>query len=1080
MERMIKMMKRILMITAMLLIAAAILPSGKGSEGLLKNTGLRQEAYAAKATKVYVAGKSGDYNSSGGCYDRDYTTLENGQSIHNTVSEGAGTAEFNAGVLTLDNYVFNGYGMYKYYIDSYCIYAEGDLEIRVKGNCELINNSLYVEDLPYYTGSVPRGLYGIYVDGNLTITNVDSEHGSLKVETTRYPVYHSCGICCKGLTIKNSGSETVNVSSMAGSVEHGYNSAGDYSYGVWIKPGGDGLNMQSGSLYVRSGGFINNSKTNCRSYGLYTENGITVAGGTISLDGSGNSCESAGMFLSYPGDTYTLNITGGEINTGSGGVKYGIEFDRKKYNINISQGEIVAKGGIKAIYNENNVKAPVMKGSANSTSGFNLQESNTYVDSWKYADLDGNQLNVTATDWTYGDDKTVDWTPKHSGDPVSYIYHGINETYYHSGECPVDAGDYTVTVTYRDSRQTGKADFSIAKRDLTDEKVVLTINPDDQRTYDGMSQQAVYTLKNNGKDMVEGTDYTVTGDTATDVGDNTITFTGIGNCTGSISATWSLKKMEPVFQNYNVPPEDFTETRAKEYDGKAEHIFIPTLKSPFTGGGEIRLHTVGRDGTVYDSDEPPVNVGKYKVTFSTGEGKNFTASDNIYYWNLDITKTRHGDVNGLTGVGQAGVETILDFSDYIEEGGYIKDIYGVLEGPIMEYRKKTNGAKGENSAVRFKFKGDSVGKTYNMALSIYGCDNFADNYRLRITLTSVKSHDHNLDTLEHVTREEPSCERDGNLEYYECEECGGFFRDVEGKSAFVDRKDVIIPKKGHMLGDYTVTKNPGCVSKGKESQICSVCGEVLSSREIDPLGHDMGDWVITRRPTGTEEGERTRSCSRCDYKETEEIPKTEEEGDDPSGKLRDRVPLIGDEKYPSANDNFAPLTASGKINTLELDFSNVSKSDVKPDALRMTVIKGTKLTTVSGVKDKDSVKGTGGVKALFNTKSGKAEITCKKSGTAELTMEDDKTYVITFTVDTPKPVKSARDVGVGAEPVIKTVKELFGTDIDSGKLYAKSKKGASGVTVSSNSLMIDPAGNDSITVQYQYLNKKYKTNIKVK
>ncbi len=202
--------------------------------------------------------------------------------------------------------------------------------------------------------------------------------------------------------------------------------------------------------------------------------------------------------------------------------------------------------------------------------------------------------------------------------------------------------------------------------------------------------------------------------------------------------------------------------------------------------------------------------------------------------------------------------------------------------------------------------------------------------------------------------------------------------------------------------------------------------------------------------------------------------------DDPGSKdkVTGKVPPVGNEKYASSADNFAPLPNNNKINGMQLDFSKVKASGVKSSDLKMTAIKGSKFTTVKKVADASKVQMTGGVKVKVKKKTGIATIIVKKDGSATLPMEDGETYTINFKVDAPKGKKLT--IPIGTAPVIKTLKELFGTDIDSGVLTATPKKNASKVTVSGNSLVIDPAGKDTIKVQYNYMNKKYKVNISVK
>ena len=194
----------------------------------------------------------------------------------------------------------------------------------------------------------------------------------------------------------------------------------------------------------------------------------------------------------------------------------------------------------------------------------------------------------------------------------------------------------------------------------------------------------------------------------------------------------------------------------------------------------------------------------------------------------------------------------------------------------------------------------------------------------------------------------------------------------------------------------------------------------------------------------------------------------------------DKVPLTDpNDTYPSSKDNFAPVSGAGKITKLVLDFSNVSKSDVKPTDLAMTVIAGSKLTTAAPAKDKASVKTEGGIKAKFSKKTGTVTVTCKKNGKLTLTMADGNTYTVSFTVEKPKARKTAKKLTKGSGAVTKTIHDLFGTDIDSGKLEILKNK-RSQAALSGNALCVNPAEKDSIKVQYRYLNKKYKLAIKVK
>ena len=193
-----------------------------------------------------------------------------------------------------------------------------------------------------------------------------------------------------------------------------------------------------------------------------------------------------------------------------------------------------------------------------------------------------------------------------------------------------------------------------------------------------------------------------------------------------------------------------------------------------------------------------------------------------------------------------------------------------------------------------------------------------------------------------------------------------------------------------------------------------------------------------------------------------------------------RVPVTGaGETYAAPDDNFAPITSSGKINKLVLDFTNVDRSGINPESLKMTVIYGSRFNTKIKLKDKRSFTAGKGIKVKVNKKSLIPTITCKKSGSVTLTLEDDKTYTIEFRVQKPKAQKSAKKLAKGSGAVTKTVRDLFGTDIDSGELNILKQK-HSQATLSGNSLYVNPAEKDRIKILYKYLNKKYKLTMKVK
>ena len=195
--------------------------------------------------------------------------------------------------------------------------------------------------------------------------------------------------------------------------------------------------------------------------------------------------------------------------------------------------------------------------------------------------------------------------------------------------------------------------------------------------------------------------------------------------------------------------------------------------------------------------------------------------------------------------------------------------------------------------------------------------------------------------------------------------------------------------------------------------------------------------------------------------------------------LPDKVPLASDtDFYASSKDNFAPVATSGKITKLTLDFTKVDASSVDPGKLSLTAIKGSKFT----VGDIKTATGRG-VKVKVNKKKSVATVTAKKSGQADFETSDGKKYTVRFTVEAPKAQKGAKKIGIDPTATkILTIRDMFGTDIDGGKLSIVKEKvsGQAVVDSTNNTLTVMPKEKDTIKILYQVLNKKYKLTIKVK
>lgn len=76
----------------------------------------------------------------------------------------------------------------------------------------------------------------------------------------------------------------------------------------------------------------------------------------------------------------------------------------------------------------------------------------------------------------------------------------------------------------------------------------------------------------------------------------------------------------------------------------------------------------------------------------------------------------------------------------------------------------------------------------------------------------------------------------------------------------------------HTFGDWAVTAKASCTEKGKQTRICTYCGEE-EMQTIKAIGHTWGSWKTIKEATVQNEGESARYCSVCGAKETRSLPK---------------------------------------------------------------------------------------------------------------------------------------------------------------------------------------------------------------
>ncbi|MCR4738929.1 MAG: hypothetical protein K5886_01555 [Lachnospiraceae bacterium] len=200
-----------------------------------------------------------------------------------------------------------------------------------------------------------------------------------------------------------------------------------------------------------------------------------------------------------------------------------------------------------------------------------------------------------------------------------------------------DVGEYKYTVTGTpvikySGEEGGEPEDVTAHFTIVTQEGFLKINPKNlskatitlgnSLDYNGSDQTQTFTVELDGRTLIKNTDYTVTGDTAKDVGEYTLTVTGAGNYTGSTSKKYTINGQEltgiSVSQKgtlaYNGDAQGFEVYESADQEGVT---FTYAAKKDGTYGRLNRL-SVNKAATYrvyYKASKPGYNTvtGSFKV-----------------------------------------------------------------------------------------------------------------------------------------------------------------------------------------------------------------------------------------------------------------------------------------------------------------------------------------------------------------------------------------------------------------------------------------------------------------------------------
>ena len=275
---------------------------------------------------------------------------------------------------------------------------------------------------------------------------------------------------------------------------------------------------------------------------------------------------------------------------------------------------------------------------------------------------------VDIEDWTYGGTPKTPTYTEYDGEPtIRWTGTSRAGAYYSSDTAPTDAGDYTVTVTYPGG-QTGSADFTVHPKQFIQYCSVSRNTA--WLTYNGSEQTMGVTVNYGEEVLVEGVDYTVSGNKQTNAGTYTITVTGIGNLAGTKTIDFEIDKKFPTIDDFNIP-----EIAEYTYTGNPVELPLPTLKAPYTGGGTITL-------SYSTGSTQPTDMGEYTVSFRITGNTNFYDSNYFEYGTL-VIKAADTTVSGtVTSFGSEIDDIVIAL---FAEGSATADYTVIVKGNSTEY-----------------------------------------------------------------------------------------------------------------------------------------------------------------------------------------------------------------------------------------------------------------------------------------------------------------------------------------------------------------------------------------------------------
>lgn len=143
----------------------------------------------------------------------------------------------------------------------------------------------------------------------------------------------------------------------------------------------------------------------------------------------------------------------------------------------------------------------------------------------------------------------------------------------------------------------------------------------------------------------------------------------------------------------------------------------------------------------------------------------------------------------------------------------------------------------------------------------------------------------------------------------------------------VEEPPVVEPVHEHEFGEWVVVTPASCTEKGLEERVCE-CG-AKEQREIEALGHTpAAEWEVVTPATVEAAGEEVLKCSVCgEVLETREIPKLEppvEEIKVVYTFTKDSITILDESQKPTS---YAAYNGEHEVNNVKFTTSNILAND---------------------------------------------------------------------------------------------------------------------------------------------------------